>query len=189
MICERPRAHFVPPTRRFGIMNTRLIISLLCAGALAFACGPRSEAPTTLAAALPVHAKDIKAAFTPSPRKNNTAAKADARLDSRLDVSVARSDIHLALDVRNVGGKHAELTFPSGHTYDFVVVDSVGKEVWRWSRRHMFTSGIQNKTLGAGESIELAEIWKEAKPGRYTAIATLRSSNYPVEQRVEFVMH
>lgn len=170
-------------------MNTRLIISLLCAGALAFACGPRSEAPTTLASALPLHVKDVKAVFTPAPRKSNTASKADARIDSRLDVSVARSDIHLALDVRNGGGKHAEMNFPNGHTYDFVVVDSVGKEVWRWSRGHMFTSGLQNKTLGAGESMEIAEIWKDVKPGRYTAIATLRSSNYPVEQRVDFVMH
>ncbi len=170
-------------------MNTRLIISLLCAGALAFACGPRSEAPTTLASALPLHAKDVKAALSPVTRKSNTAPKADARIDSRLDVSVASTDIHLALDVRNVGGKHAEINFPSGQTYDFVVVDSVGKEVWRWSRRHIFTQGAQNKTLGAGESMEVAETWKQVKPGRYTAIATLRSSNFPVEQRVDFVMH
>jgi hypothetical protein len=170
-------------------MNTRLIISLLCAGALAFACGPRSEAPSTLAVALPLHTKDLKAAFTPAARKGSTAKKASAKIDSRLDVSVANSDIHLALDLRNVGGKHAEITFPSGQTYDFVVVDSAGKEVWRWSRRHLFTQGSQNKILGAGESMEVAETWKEAKPGRYTAIATLRSNNFPVEQRVDFVMH
>ena len=176
-------------------MNTRLIISLLCAGALAFACGPRSstEAPTTLAAALPFHARDAKAAVAaaqPRPKSVKTRGeKTDAKLDSRLNVSIARNDVQLALDVRNVGGKYAELKFPTGQSYDFVVVDSLGKEVWRWSQRRMFTQGMQNRQLGAGESMELAETWKRGvRPGRYTAIATLRSSNFPVEQRVDFVM-
>lgn len=174
-------------------MNTRLIISLLCAGALAFACGPRSrsDAPTTLASALPIKAADVKAAVSsvvshPSKRAN---AKADAKIDTKLNVTIARNDVRLALDVRNVGGKHAELTFPSGQSYDFIVVDSLGKEVWRWSHGRMFTQGVTNKQLGAGEAIEIGETWKEgAKPGRYTAIATLKSTNFPVEQRIDFVM-
>src|SRR5437879_869723 len=130
-------------------MNTRLIISLLCAGALAFACGPRShsEAPTSLASALPIKAAAMKAAVAsvvshPSKKAN---AKADARVDGKLNVSVAQKDVRLVLDLRNVGGKHAELTFPSGQSYDFVVVDSIGKEVWRWSHGHMFTQGVKNK--------------------------------------------
>lgn len=174
-------------------MNTRLIISLLCAGALAFACGPRSrsEAPTTLASALPLGTADVRSAMNAVlPRaKAATGPKADAKIDARLNVTVAHTDVHLALDVRNVGGKHAEINFPSGQTYEFVVVDSVGKEVWRWSRRHMFTQGVQNRQLGAGETIQMAETWKQgAKPGRYTAIATLKSSNFPAEQRVEFLL-
>jgi hypothetical protein len=194
MICERPRAH-VMRTRpaKIGIMNTRLIISLLCAGALAFACGPRShsDAPSTLASMIPM---PHRAADTARPvahqRAGKNGPKPEAKIDSRLDVSVAQHDVHLALDLRNVGNKHAELTFPSGQTYDFIVVDSVGREVWRWSTRRMFTQGVQNRQLGAGETMQVAETWKQgAKPGRYTAIATLRSSNFPVEQRVDFVMH
>lgn len=174
-------------------MNTRLIISLLCAGALAFACGPRShsEAPTTLANALPIHSADVKAAVKSVVDRSHkaAAAKADARLDTKLNVSVAARDVRLALDVKNVGGKYAELTFTSGQAYDFAIVDSVGKEVWRWSNRRMFTQGVKNRQLGSGETMQLAETWeKGAKPGRYTAIATLKSSNFPVEQRVEFVM-
>jgi hypothetical protein len=175
-------------------MNTRLIISLLCAGALAFACGPRSrsEAPTTLASALPIHTADVRAAVNSvvGTSHKQKAAKADARIDTKLNVSIEQHDVRLALDVRNVGGKHAELTFPSGQSYDFVVVDSLGKEVWRWSHHRMFTQGVQNKQLGSGESLQVAETWKQgARPGRYTAIATLKSTNFPVEQRVEFVMH
>ena len=177
-------------------MNTRLIISLLCAGALAFACGPRShsEAPTTLASALPIpalHHADTAAPAAEHPRAvtSKHAGAKPAKIDTKLNVSVASHDVRLALDVKNVGGKHAELTFPSGQSYEFVVVDSVGREVWRWSSRRMFTQGVQNKQLGSGESIQMAETWKEgAKPGRYTVIATLKSSNFPVEQRVEFTM-
>jgi len=172
-------------------MNTRLIISLLCAGALAFACGPRSrsDAPSALATAMPIRTADAKPTQSPAAHNKKNEQKSEAKIDSKLAVSVAQRDVHLALDIKNSGSKHAELNFASGQSYDFVVVDSSGKEVWRWSRRHIFTSGTQNKPLGAGESMQIAETWKEgAKPGRYTAIATLRSSNYPVEQRVDFVM-
>src|SRR5580765_8981753 len=136
-------------------MNTRLIISLLCAGALAFACGPRShsEAPATLANALPVHSADAKAAVKTAADRSSGAhkthtAKSDAKLDSKLNVSVDDRDVRLALDVKNVGGKHTELTFTSGQAYDFAIVDSVGKEIWRWSNRRMFTQGVKNRQLG-----------------------------------------
>jgi hypothetical protein len=175
-------------------MNTRLIISLLCAGALAFACGPRShsEASTSLAAALPT--KALTAQFTakqagqPTEHKKS-GAKTEARIDSKLNVFIAQHDVRLALDVRNAGGKHAELTFPSGQTHDFFVVDSTGREVWRWSKSRMFTQGVQNRQLGSGDALQLSETWKDGvKPGRYTAVAVLKSSNYPQEQRVDFVM-
>lgn len=165
-------------------MNRRLIISLLCAGALAFACVPRSrsEAPASLGTA------SASQATTPAPAPRKSAAKNEARLDSRLNVTVANHDVRLALALKNVGGKHAEITFPSGQSYDFVVVDSTGQEVWRWSKRRMFTSGVHNKQLAAGEGMQISEEWNATEPGRYTAIATLRSSNYPVEQRIDFVM-
>ncbi|HEY4303359.1 MAG TPA: BsuPI-related putative proteinase inhibitor [Gemmatimonadaceae bacterium] len=173
-------------------MNTRLIISLLCAGALAFACGPRShsEAPANVASTQSLHASTAKpvAVATVAPHSKKNAPKPDARLDSKLNVVVAQNDVRLALDVKNVGGKHAELTFQSGQAYDFVVVDSVGREVWRWSGGRMFTSGVQNKQLGVGDMMQLSENWEKAKPGHYTAIALLKSSNFPVEERVDFVM-
>lgn len=188
MICERPHARSLP-TRPvdIGIMNSRLIISLLCAGALAFACGPRShsEAPAALASASPLHASTSKPAAAPRAKKGSSK---DARLDSKLDVKVDHDDVYLAFDVKNVGGKHAELTFPSGQAYDFVVVDSVGREVWRWSGGRMFTSGVRNKQLGVGDVMQVSESWETAKPGHYTAIALLKSSNFPVEERVDFVM-
>ena len=178
-------------------MNTRLVISLLCAGALAFACGPRSrsEAPSSLATAQtaqPVRASQAphtsRPGATPRGKHHDTgSARTDVKIDSRLDVFVEPREVRFALNVKNVGGKHAELDFPSGQTYDIVVVDSIGREVWRWAKGRMFTQNVQNKELGGGDEMQIAESWKP-KTGRYTAIATLASSNYPVEQRADFIV-
>jgi len=176
-------------------MNTRLIISLLCAGALAFACGPRTHAPATaaLASALPMH----EAASVPTKpaihiRRRDQVSKAEVKIKSKLDVSVAPREVRFALVVTNVGDKHAELNFPSGQSYDFVVVDSAGIEVWRWAKGRMFTQNVQNQQLGVHDAMRVSEKWTpasvKAKAGRYTAIATLNSTNYPVEERVDFVL-
>jgi hypothetical protein len=173
-------------------MNTRLIISLLVAGALAFACGPRShsEAPTSLASALPLHTTDSArpAENTQHHSKKDKSKLPPAKIDSRFNVAVSHQAVKLALAVSNVGGRHTEIDFPNGQAYDFVVLDSLGREVWRWSTRRMFTQGVRNKQLGVGETAQYSETWKQPKPGKYTAVATLKSSNYPVEERVDFVM-
>jgi hypothetical protein len=170
-------------------MNTRLAISLLIAGALAFACGPRShsEAPAALASAIPVNST-----AAPAPEKitrRSAASHTSAKVDPKFNVQVAQRSVQFALDVKNSGAKHVELDFANGQAYDFVVVDSTGRQVWRWSEGHLFTQGMQNKQLSTGESMLAREIWKRAAPGHYTAIATLRSANYPVEERADFVVH
>jgi hypothetical protein len=100
--------------------------------------------------------------------------------------------VKFALLVTNIGNKHAELDFPSGKSYDFAVVDSTGREVWRWAQGRMFTQSVRNQQLGVRDTMRVSETWTpskvSAKAGRYTAIATLNSSNYPVEERVEFVL-
>ena len=53
----------------------------------------------------------------------------------------------------------------------------------------MFTQSLQNRLLGAGETLTFEEQWSAADVhGTLTAIATLKSSNHPVETRVEFVI-
>lgn len=176
-------------------MNTRLAISLLIAGALAFACGPRShsEAPAALASALPISNSVPPAPPPPSaPEKiarRATTRRSAAKIQPTFDVQVAEHTVRFALDVRNIGTKHVELDFANGQAYDFVVVDSIGREVWRWSKGRLFTQGIQNKQLSHEDAMLTREVWKRAAPGRYTAIATLRSTNFPVEERADFVVH
>jgi hypothetical protein len=165
-----------------SLSPSRVAIALLCAGALAFACGPRthSEAASTasLATAVPVMQQGAAHAH------NDGAA-----LASRLDIKVEQHAVQFALHVTNQSRKHLELAFPNGQTHEFVVVDSVGRERWRWSSSRLFTQALQNKLLGSGETMRVDEQWQQPLPhGKYTVIATLNSTNFPVQERADFVI-
>ena len=165
-----------------SLSPSRVAIALLCAGALAFACGPRthSEAASTasLASAAPVVQQGA-----PHTRGETVA------LGSNLEVKLERDGVRFALRVTNETKKHVELAFPNGQTHEFVVVDSVGREIWRWSSTRLFTQALQNKLLSSGESMRVAEEWPHPpRHGTYTVIATLNCTNFPVQQRAEFVI-
>ena len=82
-----------------------------------------------------------------------------------------------------------KLRFPDGQTHDFVVKDFAGKEIWRWSEGRMFTSAMRSETLkGKGET-NFEESWdSKGQHGSFTAVAVLRSDNFPVESTVQFVL-
>ena len=152
-------------------MNTRVALTLLCCGVLAFACAPRARSSESSA-----------------PKKTSVKRRApeSAPLVSKVDVSVER-DVRFALYVTNASAKGVELEFPDARTHDFAVVDSAGREVWRWSRNRLFTSALQTRALGRDDTREFAERWDPAGArGRFTVVATLASSNFPLEQRAEF---
>ena len=159
---------------------SRITIALVGAGAFAFACSPRShsEAAPAIATAGPV------VALQAAPRRSS-----GQRLSTTFDVKLQEDGVNFALRVTNATKKHVELTFPNGQTHEFVVVDSAGREVWRWGTTRMFTQSVQNKLLGGGESMRISERWERpVQHGRYTAIATLTSTNFPVEERADFVL-
>jgi hypothetical protein len=68
------------------------------------------------------------------------------------------------------------------------VLDSLGREVWRWSDGRLFTQAMQNHVMRTADLMEYEEVWRTPAPGRYVAVATLASKNYPVERRVEFTV-
>lgn len=158
-------------------MNTRIIIPLLCAGAIALACGSRSNIVSNLGA---------RDSAVHHARRSDAQP---AHIASTFRVRSEQHRVHFALDVTNATKNHVELAFPSGQQYDFAVMDSIGREVYRWGTGRMFTQNVQNKLLDGGETIRIDESAAASLPrGTYIAVATLRSSNYPVQQRVEFVL-
>jgi hypothetical protein len=154
-------------------MKGRITFGLLCAAVLAFACGPRASTGDSAGA--------IRTSRARSSVPNGPA------LVSRL-VVVVKNGVAMDFRVMNAGTKRLEVNFASGQTHEVVVVDSLGREVFRWSKGRMFTQSLQNKVLHASDTLDYDAVWQNAPAGKYTAIATLASENFPMEQRAEFVV-
>jgi hypothetical protein len=168
-------------------MNTRLLIPLLLAGAVALACGSRSRSDAATVRSGVAHT--TVAADVPAPTRHAPAVAdtTPVRLAPAFVVTTRDRALRFDLAIRNEGKKHVELAFPSGQTYDFAVVDGRGKEVYRWGNGRMFTQSRQNRMLDGGDTMRIEESAAPTlAPGSYVAVATLHSSNYPVQQRVAF---
>ena len=152
------------PDRLF--MRLRYVLPLLVASALAFAYA------------------------SPSPSHSYEPVRRRAVRDTiaaTLDVKVG-DEVKFSFRVTNTSAKRVELRFPSGQTHDLAVLDNQGREVWRWSRGRLFTQSMQNKVLGASDTLTFTESWRPQHPGQYTAVASLLSQNHPAEQRAEFAL-
>jgi predicted 2-oxoglutarate/Fe(II)-dependent dioxygenase YbiX len=159
-------------------MNSRLLIALLCAGAVALACGSFAKHEAQTVQTTTRHSAAVSAGATEHPR-----------VHSSLDVHVEPHALHFALNLTNNSKKNVELEFPNGQQYDFAVVDSVGREVARWGTGRMFTQSVQNRQLDGGDTMRIEERLNASLPsGKYVAVATLRSSNYPISERSPFVL-
>jgi len=164
-----------------SLSPSRVAIAILCAGALAFACGPRAHSEAASASTLAT-ASAVVQQGTPHSHDG-------ARLVSGIEVNPDHDAVRFALRITNDTKKHVELAFPNGQTHEFVVLDSVGREIWRWSASRLFTQALQNKLLGGGETMQYSEQWSHPRRhGKYTVIATLNSTNVPVQERAEFVL-
>jgi hypothetical protein len=163
-------------------MNTRLVIPLLLAGAVALACGSRSHSEATPVA--PV--AKVTDVVTP-PRHATKLLDGDPQIHTSFSVSAQPHKLRFALNLTNPSKKHVELAFPTGQEYDFSIVDTGGREVYRWGSGRMFTQSRQNRLLDGGDTMKIEESASETlPPGSYVAVATLHSSNFPIEQRVAF---
>jgi hypothetical protein len=144
---------------------TRFVLSsLVLFASVAYACGPRARSTET---------EQEKAVDGPP-------------IAAALEVK-AENGFQFSFRVTNNEPRKIEFLFPSGQTHDFVVIDSLGREVWRWSEGRMFTQVVQNKVLESRASLTWDATWRSnVPPGRYTAVASLLSENKPLEERVTF---
>ncbi len=148
-------------------MRRRFLLLSFPALLVATACGPRARATESAARKRVADGPPVVSSF---------------------DVET-KGDVRFALHVTNNAGKRMELTFPSGLTHDIVVLDDVGREVWRWSEGRMFTQTLQNRILDASETLSYAAEWDPSTAhGAFVAVASLHSENFPIEERVRFVL-
>lgn len=165
-------AHFRGTYKARDHMNSRLIITLLCGSAVALACG--SLARTDTAASAPRRSTESDTVHLVS-------------VNSSFAVNVEPRALRFALDVSNAGKKNVELAFPDGQQFEFSVIDSLGREVLRWGAGRMFTQSVQNRLIDGGDTMRIDERIAASLPrGKYVAIATLRSSNFPMTERSTF---
>jgi hypothetical protein len=156
-------------------MDNRLILPLLCAAsAVAFAAAPFSHDEKPIAG--------IK----------HSAAEKAAPIVTTFDITRPKDDaekLRFTLNVKNNTTKMLEIRFPDGQTHDFFVKDFTGKVIWRWSEGRMFTSAMKSETLkGKGETA-FEESWDiGGQHGSFTAVAILKSNNFPVETSVQFML-
>jgi hypothetical protein len=144
-------------------MRSRLVYALIIAAGFAFSCGRRSHTAE------------------PSGNARNSGPPVASSLNVRVN-----SEVSFAFHITNNAAKRLELTFPSGQTHDIAVLDSVGREVWRWSEGRLFTQALQNRVLEASETVTYEASWRPPRAGHFTAVASLRSVSHPLEQRLEF---
>lgn len=140
---------------------------------LAFACGPRP------------HGGDARGGAHNA--RTAAANPGHALLASSLDVNVS-DEVKFTFKVLNTSDAKLEVRFPNGRTHDLVVLDTLGREVWRWSAGRMFTQTLQNKVLRQSDTLQYDASWSDAPSGHYIAVATLASERFPMEQRAEFVV-
>jgi hypothetical protein len=171
-------------------MNTRPLIPLCLAGAVALACGSRSTPSTASARPLALRLATAAAVTGKAPVRRRAAGDTAAmRIIPAFSVTHDAGALRFVLAIKNTGKKDVELAFPSGQAYDFAVLNAQGKDVYRWSAGRMFTQSRQNRMLDGGDTMAIEESATPGlAPGSYTAVATLHSSNFPMTERVAFTL-
>lgn len=98
--------------------------------------------------------------------------------------------VEFLLQVTNTTGSAVDVVYPTGQSFDFVVSDSGGREVWRWSADRMFTQAVRAEELAPGETITHSAVWWAADQprGEYSVLGTLTVADRAVQQRTEFTL-
>jgi intracellular proteinase inhibitor BsuPI len=176
-------------------MKTRALITLLCAGAAGLVWSPRAHSEASYPA---LQTRGRAPRDTGDKERQGRAAKSavsrgrrkmDGQLVPSLNVVRIGEQIRFNFNVANAGTRRVEVKFPSGQTHDIVVLDSAGRELWRRADGRMFTEARQYRTIGGGDSLLLQDGWENPSArGKLVAVAVLKSTNYPIEHRVEFTL-
>jgi hypothetical protein len=177
-------------------MKTRALITLLCAGAAGLVWSPRAHSEASYPT-LQVRGRtardtdDVKLQGRPAPKPTPPKGRRsmDGKLVPSLNVVRVGEQVRFSFNVANAGTRRVEVKFPSGQTHDIVVLDSTGREVWRWAEGRMFTEARQYRPIAGGDTLLLENDWERpAASGKLVAVAILKSTNYPIEHRVEFTL-
>jgi hypothetical protein len=170
-------------------MKTRALITLLCAGAAGLVWSPRAHSEASLPALQTRSRSAQDSGVKQQGRPIRGRRSMDGKLVPSLNVVRVGEQVRFAFHLANAGSRRVEVKFPNGQTHDIVVLDSAGNELWRWADGRMFTEARQYRSISGGDSLLLEDGWDSPSArGKLVAVATLKSTNYPIEHRVEFTL-
>jgi hypothetical protein len=111
----------------------------------------------------------------------------DNQIASSLQAESLADSVGFTLSVTNVSSEPLPLTFPTGQSFDFVVMDG-GRELWRWSEGMMFTQAIRQETLSPEETRTFTAWWSPpaGTRGEFTVRGHLTALEHRAEQEIGF---
>ena len=94
------------------------------------------------------------------PRREAPVATVTSQ-NPRVEVAASPSPegVQITIVVLNVSEKILPFRFSSGQTYDVVIHDAAGKEIWKWSNGNFFTQVIRNESIRAGGKWQFEVNW------------------------------
>jgi hypothetical protein len=107
-----------------------------------------------------------------------------------LQATSSGDSVEFVFQITNTTEHAIGLEYSSGQSFDFVVTDDAGAEIWRWSGDRMFTQALRNETLAAGETLTFRAGWTPPPGvrGNLLVAGTLTAMNVEIEQRASFAV-
>ena len=139
-----------------------------------------------------------KAQAAPEQKNRSLAENVAKASDETVALDVQVTDVpggtKFLLTVINSTDKLVPLSFRSGQTYDFSVIDaSTGQEVWRWSRRQYFSQVLRQEALRPNRNLMYEATWNHrdndlnvVTPGKYKVIGSLSIQPFLESEPVGF---
>ena len=118
------------------------------------------------------------------PRREPPVATVNSD-NPKIDVTVnpTSSGFQIGIVATNVSDKILPFRFSSGQTYDVMIADASGKEIWRWSHGNFFTQVLRTDSIRAGGKWQFEVSWdgkdNDGNPvpaGQYRVTAVITSN-------------
>lgn len=108
-----------------------------------------------------------------------TADKADATLTATTDKRIynAGEPVEVTFALKNNANEPLTFNFNSGQTYDLLVFNMAGEQVWNWAANKRFAMALREVTLAAGETQKFSAQWD----GRTLMDSKIASGKYTVQ--------
>jgi hypothetical protein len=110
----------------------------------------------------------------------NVAKASEETVALDVQASEVSGGTKFLLTVINTTDKLVPFKFTSGQTYDFVIADANGQEIWRWSRRMYFSQVVRQEAMRPNKNWTFEVTWNHRDndlnvvgPGKYTVVGSI----------------